>query len=75
MCIVWNTLDTKQIVELNIDRMHVDENYPRTIWLKYEAFKSNQTNIDDLIRMGINNDCQVNRANLLVHVNVLNSNV
>lgn len=75
VCVVWNNLDPNQIVNIKIDFMQMVENYPQTMWLKYEAFKGNQTNIDDLIRMGIDNDCQVNRANLWVHVNVPNPNI
>lgn len=36
------------------------------IWLKYDAFYGNQTNTDDLIRMGIDNSCQVNRKRFCV---------
>lgn len=46
-------------MDINFDWMQVEENYPQMIRLKYDAFEGNQTNIDDLIRMGIDNGCQV----------------
>lgn len=53
-------MDVNEMVGINLNWNHAKDNYPQLIWLKYEAFGSNQTNIDDLIRMGIDNDCQVN---------------
>lgn len=59
ICVVWNTLDANEIVSINLNWNHVKDDYPQMIWIKYEAFNENQTNIDDLVRMGIDNDCQV----------------
>lgn len=52
-------MDTSQITEINFDMMDIEQNYPNWIQLKYEAFNGNQTNIDDLVRLGIDNECQV----------------
>lgn len=59
VCVVWNTLDTDQITDINFDSMHVEEQYPKMIWLKYDADEGNQTNIDGLVRLGIDIGCQV----------------
>lgn len=58
ICVLWNTLDTNEIVSINLNWNHVKEDYPQMIWIKYE-FNENQSNIDDLVRMGIDNGCQV----------------
>lgn len=63
VCVVWNTLDTNQVVDINFNWIHAEENYPRMIWLKHEAFESDKTNIDDLIRLGLDNGCQVRKKN------------
>lgn len=59
ICVLWNTLDSNEIVSINLNWDHVKDDYPQMIWIKYEAFNENQTYIDDLVRMGIDNDCQV----------------
>lgn len=59
ICIVWNTMDTNQIIDIDFEMMDMEQNYPKWMYLKYETFKGNQTNIDDLVRLGIDNGCQV----------------
>lgn len=58
-CVVWNNLDGIHDVNIEFDWIHLEKNYPQMIWLKYDALNENQTNVDDLIRMGIDNGCQV----------------
>lgn len=59
ICVVWNTLDGSEIVRMDLHWNHVEQDYPQMIWLKYEAYAENQTDIDDLVRLGIDSDCQV----------------
>lgn len=47
------------MAEINFKWTHDEENYPPMIWLKYDSIEINQSNVDDLIRMGIDNGCQV----------------
>lgn len=59
ICIVWNNMDSNQIIDMDFEMMGLEQNYPNWVQLKYEAFGRNQTNIDDLVRLGIDNGCQV----------------
>lgn len=59
VCIVWNSMDTNQIIHIDFEMMDTGQNYPKWMQLKYEALSENQTNIDDLVRLGIDNGCQV----------------
>lgn len=68
VCVVWNNLETNQVVDINFDWIHVEENYPQMIWLKYDAFEVNRTNIDNLIRMGIDNGCQVQLNKKIIYL-------
>lgn len=52
-------MDSNQIVDIDFEMMDTEQNYPNWIQLKYEAFSRNQTNIDDLVRLGIDSGCQV----------------
>lgn len=61
ICVFWNTSDADQSVSISLDWNHTEGIYPQMIWLKYEAINVNQTNIDDLVRLGIDNNCQVKR--------------
>lgn len=58
ICIVWNNSDTNQIIDIDFDGLRVQQNFPTWIQLKY-AFDENRTNVDDLVRLGIDNGCQV----------------
>lgn len=59
ICVFWNSLDDHRILSINFNWNNTQENYTQMIWLKYDAFEGNQTNIDDLVRMGIDKSCQV----------------
>lgn len=59
VCVIWNSLDTNQIADINFDWSYGGENNPTMIWLRYEKTMSDQTNIDDLIQSSIENGCQV----------------
>lgn len=52
-------MDTNQIIDIDFEMMDMGQNYPKWMQLKYEALSENQTNIDDLVRLGIDNGCQV----------------
>nr|QGW45449.1 ionotropic receptor 41a [Bradysia odoriphaga] len=58
VCVVSNTLDANHMIEINFNWIHEGEKYPQMIWLKYDAQESNQSNVDDLIRMSIDSGCQ-----------------
>lgn len=58
ICMIWTNLDANQIGGINFE---ANANYPRMIWMKYETKNDlNRTNIDDFVRIGIENYCQVN---------------
>lgn len=59
ICLVSNNLDPTEMVDIDFEWMHAQQNFPQLIQLKYEAFRGNQNNIDDLVRLGIDNGCQV----------------
>lgn len=59
VCIVWNSLDTNQLTNIDSNQIDDEQNYPRLIWLKYEAVYSTQSIVDDLVRLGIDSGCQV----------------
>lgn len=52
-------MDINEIIDIDFQMTNMEQNYPNWIQLKYEAFSENQTNIDDLVRLGIDNGCQV----------------
>lgn len=52
-------MDSNQIIDMDFEMKGLEQNYPNWVQLKYEAFGRNQTNIDDLVRLGIDNGCQV----------------
>lgn len=63
ICLVSSNLDTNQIDDVDFEWMHAQHNFPQWIQMKYEILRKNQTNIDDLVRSGIDNDCQVKKQN------------
>lgn len=67
VCIVSNALDTNQVTDINLNWNSVEADLPLLIWLKYDALRydNNQTNVDDLVRIGIDNGCQVKIADLI----------
>lgn len=65
ICILWNNLDSNQIADIHLDQNSMNENVPRMIWLQYEIPNGNQT--DELVRMGIDNGCQVKIKSTILH--------
>ncbi|XP_037028978.1 uncharacterized protein LOC119069082 isoform X2 [Bradysia coprophila] len=55
ICILWTNFDVNQIDGINFE---ADANYPNMIWMKYEASTKNRTNVDQFVRIGIENYCQ-----------------
>lgn len=59
-------MDSNQIIDIDFELVYTEQNYPNWMQLKYEAFGANQTNIDDLVRFGIDNGCQVKENMLFI---------
>ena len=56
---VCNSMDTNQIIDIDFEMMDMEQNYSKWMHSKYETFNGNQTNVVNLIRLGIENGCQV----------------